>query len=125
MTQTKKHWTWEEHELSTGYSAVVYDPDGIAVDTHIAAKKAEHIANCMNACAGLNPAAIPDVVAALESARDILAHSGAENGTCMCGELRGSHDESSGHSFVDSHTYHAGEQVASIDKALAKLQVQS
>src|SRR5690606_20098180 len=65
MTQTKKHWTWEEHELSTGYSAVVYDPDGIAIDTHIAAEKAEHIANCMNACAGLNPAAIPDVVEAL------------------------------------------------------------
>ncbi len=65
MTQTKKHWTWEEHELSTGYSAVVYDPGGIAIDTHITAEKAEHIANCMNACAGLNPAAIPGVVEAL------------------------------------------------------------
>jgi len=40
--------TWEEHELSEGYSSVVYDANGTAIDTHLSSRQAEAIARMVN-----------------------------------------------------------------------------
>lgn len=41
--------TWEEHELSEGYSSIVYDGRGMAIDKHLSAAQAEAIARMVNA----------------------------------------------------------------------------
>mgnify|MGYP001591249727 CR=1 FL=1 len=42
---TPGSWTWEEHELSTGYSCIVYDAHGMRVGTdHLSAADAALIA---------------------------------------------------------------------------------
>lgn len=118
MKHTKEPWTWEEHELSTGYSAVVYDENGVAIDTHISAEKAKHIVECVNACAGLNPAAIPDVVdAAIRIADDV---QDLIDGSKDCG------DPNCDCPMQDAYNPDSTlERLNDLLRALAKLQVQS
>lgn len=54
MTQT--HWTHEVHQLSEGYSAIVYDEHGQSIADHLSEKRARLIA------------AAPDMLAALREA---------------------------------------------------------
>lgn len=40
----RNEWTWEEHELSEGYSCCVYDEHGMMVADHLDRETAEKIA---------------------------------------------------------------------------------
>lgn len=66
----------------------------------------------------MNKDKLEQVMAALESARNVLANSGAESGYCMCGDPVEGHSFGSGHSPVDSHAYMAHQIVEQIDEAL-------
>ena len=48
-------WTWEEHELSEGYSCIVYDADGHGVPglDHLTRKVAQETCDSVNRFAGL------------------------------------------------------------------------
>lgn len=58
-------WTWEEHELSEGYSCIVYDANGIGVPglDHLTREVARQTCDCVNRFASLRT-----VNAALERA---------------------------------------------------------
>ena len=40
--------TWELHELSSGFSAILYDEHGQAIDTHLTEQQAKTIAHRVN-----------------------------------------------------------------------------
>ena len=62
-----------------------------------------------------------ELVEALQFARGLLAHSGAESGYCMCGDPTDSHNMGSGHSPVDSHVYEASRFIERIDALLTRI----
>lgn len=59
-TAKKAGWTYEVHELSEGYSAIVYDEHGQAIADHLTEKQARLIAGA------------PVMLAALKKARGAI-----------------------------------------------------
>lgn len=61
--------TYETHELSTGFSSIVYDAHGCAVDTHLREDEAEYFVKAVNAHDEL-VVALKDSIDALAKATD-------------------------------------------------------
>jgi hypothetical protein len=55
-------FTWEEHELSSGYSSIIYDANGTAVNIHLHRDVAKYVTRAVNAH--------DDAIAALRSFLD-------------------------------------------------------
>jgi hypothetical protein len=68
-------WTWEEHELSEGYSCIVYDQRGQAIADHLDRDTAAKIA------------AAPELYEALERVAKLLAQPVAAYALSMFGDM--------------------------------------
>jgi hypothetical protein len=62
--------TWELHELSSGFSAILYDEHGQAIDTHLTEQQAKTIAHRVNC--------FEELVAALGECNKVLSALGCD-----------------------------------------------
>ena len=75
---TKEPWVtgkWGDGSSGYGLTNVIAPDSEVIIATDVIEGEATRIIACVNACAGINPEAVPDMVEALKTARTALSEN--------------------------------------------------